>query len=101
MVAESLTWKLDEGRNNLYLTLVFTIFPAIISSLFVSISNYVSFAGCFSGSVICFLFPGLLAIKINYFKDRTNIFKVFLGIFMGIMMICTVFAFKKFLDINN
>ena len=93
--------KLDEGSNNLKITLFFTIIPAILSSLFVSISDYVSFAGCFSGAIICFLFPGLLAIKIKYFNNYTNIFKVILTLFMILMMFCTVFAFLKFLDQKN
>ena len=93
MLAHAIDWEM-KGWRNLLLSFIFTIVPVVISSAFTGITDYVSFTGSFTGSLLCFTFNGILAIKIGYFKNK--IMKVLMYVWTIVItvlcMICTGYA---------
>lgn len=93
MIGHSLKWDLESNKNYL-LSFLFVIFPVLLASMNDSISDYVSITGCFMGSLLCFTFPYIMALKIKYFKNHIMekiliVWTVFLTI---LCLFCTYFT---------
>lgn len=99
MIARAINWEMV-GFRNFVLSLVFTLIPVVISSFCTSITDYVAITGSFTGSLICFTYPGIIGIKIRYFKNGFLHRMLYLWVFVMFVstVICTYFAFMKFLD---
>ena len=85
--------------KNFILSFILCIVPIIISSLFTSVSKYASITGCFAGMLICFVYPGMLALRIGYFKKPHKRFFLYLWtiLTLALTLICTYFTFLNFL----
>lgn len=58
------------NRNNLLVSLFYTIAPVFTAAFFTEITKYANLAGCFTAILIAFVVPGLLGVKIEYFKQN-------------------------------
>lgn len=98
MIARAIDWKMESWRNFL-LSFLFTLLPVVIASFCTSITDYVSITGSFTGSLICFFYPGIIGIKIRYFKNNFmhKLLYLWVIVMFIVTLICTYFAFMKFI----
>ena len=63
-----------------------------------SITYFVSFAGSFSGTMMVFIFPGLIAYKVGYYKSKLGKAWViiFIALFGGFGLVSSYFSFINF-----
>lgn len=52
--------------QNFFFSVFIVAFPVFISSIFNDVTSYMAIGGTFSGSIICFFFPGLVGLRIGY-----------------------------------
>ena len=99
MIAKAIKWEIESWRN-VVLSMVFTLIPVIISSNFTQVTDYVTLAGSFTGCLICFTFPGLIGIKIRYFKNtlKHNLLIGWTVVITILCLISTYYALLNFIE---
>lgn len=75
-------------KKNIIITLILVCLCALFAAIFQNVTKFLSIAGNFSGTMIGFIYPGLLGLKNNYFKGRPG--KIFLYCWIGVMMLYCV-----------
>lgn len=85
--------------QNIMLSLFLSLIPGIIASFFTEIEDYLSITGSFSGIVLVFLFPLIMALEIKYTKKK--IYYIFLWIYLfailSLVASSSFFSMKKFI----
>lgn len=89
--------------KNMILSLILCVVPITISSLFTSVSKYASITGCFAGMLICFVYPGMLALRIGYFKKfyKRMFLYTWTILTLALTIICTYFTVLNFFNDEN
>ena len=101
LVVDLMNIKLTFWKNFI-LSFVLCILPIAIASLFTSVSKYASITGCFTGMLICFVYPGMLALRIRYFKKPYKRFFLYVWTITTLSLtgICTYFTVLNFFNKN-